>query len=505
MGDTPSELTTELLDFCPTAIFALNAEGKITYANERAEIVLGIPKEEITRRSYNDPRWKPSEVDGNPLEDEQFPFRQVMKSGAPVNDVRHSIEKPDGTRVIISVNAKPIHKKDGKINNVLVALRDITELVETQEKIKEARNTYKKLFEHLLDEVHLWKVLKSENDEIEGWELIDANPSALKAWNKSREEVIGKNAVEIFNADVREQFLPLVKKILDTGEPYTWEEYFAPTDQYLSMASIPLGEGFISTGRDITKQKLAEKSMLEAKERAEEASSLKTEFLKNMSHEIRTPMNGIVGFSDLLNNPDLKQEEIEQFTTIIRNSSLQLLRIIDDILEMSSLESQKSNIVESAFSLNELLEELHSVFSLPSEKSSINITLKKALSNEESTIISDRSMLYKIMRNLLENAIKFTHEGSIELGYQREGSQLILYVKDSGIGISSKNIQRIFERFSQEDKELSKKSYGGLGLGLSISMESAKLLGGEITVQSEKGKGSTFRVAIPYRKQRKVD
>ncbi|MGB6037685.1 MAG: PAS domain-containing sensor histidine kinase, partial [Cryomorphaceae bacterium] len=440
------------------------------------------------------------DMEGNPMPDEKLPFAQTLHSGKPVDDIRYGLEKSDGTRIFISANAEPIKDEKGQINEVLIAVTDITEQVKAQEKIKEARNTYKKLFDHLLDEVHLWKVLKDEKGEIEGWELIDANPTAVKAWGKSREEVIGKSPNEIFQTDAYGQFLPLVKKIFDTGNPYTWEEYFAPTDQYLSMASIPLDEAFISTGRDITKQKQDEKKILEAKEKAEEASRLKSEFLKNMSHEIRTPMNGIIGFSDLLNKPDLKKDEIEQYTTIIRNSSLQLLRTIDDILEISTLESQKNTIVESAFSLNELLAELHSVFNLESKTRNILIHLNKTLSDEESTIVSDRSKLYKIMRNLMENALKFTHEGAVELGYQIEGTQLILHVKDTGIGIAQKNIRTIFDRFSQEDMELSKKSYGGLGLGLSISMESVKLLGGDITVESEKGMGSVFRVSIPYQK-----
>ena len=505
MSRISNELNTALLDFCPTALITLNARGEITYANNRAEKIFGIPKDEITQRTYNDPRWKSSELDGTTLSDEKFPFRKCILKEEPVDNIRHAIEKQDGTRVIISVDAMPFKGRDGQIENVMVALRDITDIVNTEVKIKEASNTYKKLFENLIDEVHLWKVMKDNQGRIEGWALVDANPTALRAWGKSREEVLGKNAVDIFNADVREQFLPLIKKIFDTGEPHTWEDYFAPTNQYLSMTSIPLGESFISTGRDITKQKQDEKKILEAKEKAEEANRLKTEFLKNMSHEIRTPMNGIIGFSDLLNHPDLKKEEIEQYTAIIRNSSLQLLRTIDDILEISTLESQKNVVVESAFSLNELLIELHSVFSLKSNSPTIPIHLTKPLGDEESTIVSDRSKLYKIMRNLMENALKFTHEGSVELGYQIEEDLLILFVKDTGIGISPENSQTIFDRFSQEDSELSKKNYGGLGLGLSISRESAKLLGGDITMESEKGKGSVFWVTMPLKRPGKEE
>ncbi len=250
--------------------------------------------------------------------------------------------------------------------------------------------------------------------------------------------------------------------------------------------------------RDITEQKKIESELIASKEQAEESNRLKTEFLNNMSHEIRTPMNGILGFSDLLNEPDLSDEKLKNYVNIIQNSGQQLLRIIDDIIDISKLGAKQVRVKESPVCLNEILFELFSVFDIKAKENKTPLYLKKGLSDKQSTILTDNSILTKILSNLLENSLKFTNVGFIELGYELKNQEIEIFVKDTGIGIEPGKHEAIFERFSQAERDLSKKT-GGLGLGLSIVKENVELLGGKIRLESKKAEGATFFVTIPYK------
>jgi PAS domain S-box-containing protein len=282
----------------------------------------------------------------------------------------------------------------------------------------------------------------------------------------------------------------------------------------LSLSSWKMGREKCFTGiiRDITDVKLANEKLIIAKEKAEESDRLKTEFLNNMSHEIRTPMNGILGFSKLLNESNLTDKKRNIFINIIQNSSNQLLHVIDDILEISQLETKQITVKEKPVCLNDVLFELFSVFDVKAKENKTPLYLNKPLSDEESIIYTDKTKLNKIISNLLENALKFTNKGSIKFGYElskeNANSKLVIYVKDTGIGILPEKHEIIFERFSQAEKELSK-NVGGLGLGLSIAKENAELLGGKISVDSKVLKGSTFTVTLPYKpvhiKSNKID
>jgi len=286
------------------------------------------------------------------------------------------------------------------------------------------------------------------------------------------------NEVEIDLVTTKGEIIPVIKNVI----PITIDD-----EDFLLEAFM-----------DISKQKEVELQLKIAAKKAEESDQLKTEFIHNMSHEIRTPLNGILGFSELLNNSNLSKKELKEHIDVIQSSGDQLTHIIDDILEISTLETKQAKVVESQFCLNEILLKQFSIFDIKAKEKKISLILKNKISDNESNIISDKAKLTKIVANLLENAVKFTSEGSIELGCFLRNQKIEIYIKDTGIGIKPESQKTIFDRFAQEEKELSK-NVGGLGLGLSIVKENIKLMGGEITLISKKGKGSTFTATIPYK------
>jgi len=244
-----------------------------------------------------------------------------------------------------------------------------------------------------------------------------------------------------------------------------------------------------------------EYELIMAKNRAEESDKLKTAFLANMSHEIRTPMNGILGFAEMLNDDTLSRANRKKYLNIINSNGKVLINLIDDIIDFAKIESGQVNILQDDFSLNSLLDQVESTFltrSLKKDKSRVKIVSKKAFPDEKSFLRTDPIRLRQVLTNLVGNAIKFTHNGYVEFGYNLEDSKTLrFYVKDTGIGISGDKLQMIFERFMQADSSPSRK-YGGSGLGLAISKGLVELLGGKMWAESDIGVGSTFYFTVPF-------
>jgi len=249
-------------------------------------------------------------------------------------------------------------------------------------------------------------------------------------------------------------------------------------------------------------EKLNEHNILlaEAKKKADESNKLKSAFLANMSHEIRTPMNGIVGFASLLKNKsDLPKEKVDQYTDIITSNSKLLLNLINDIIDVSKIEADQLEIKNSNCNLKKLMIELYLMYSsekVKHGKNGINLSYTN-YDNSEITILVDIERLKQIMINLLNNALKFTKEGSIEFGYEVREQVLYFFVKDTGIGIERSKVALIFDRFRQV-VETSSRVYGGSGLGLAICNGIIKKMGGEIGVDSELDAGSLFWFTIPF-------
>ena len=232
-----------------------------------------------------------------------------------------------------------------------------------------------------------------------------------------------------------------------------------------------------------------EEALVQARNRAEESDRLKTAFIANMSHEIRTPLNAIVGFTGVL--PDITDAaERQSLLDLINENTQKLLRIVDDVVNISKIESGKEELVMTTFDLNNLLVEAMS----RSEKDvNANVELKSHFALDTLTVTTDMVRLDTIMKHLLSNATKFTAQGMIEVGYdQPSEGRVTIWVRDTGKGISEDNLERVFERFYKVDEFIP-----GAGLGLSICRVMAFSLGGNVSVESTLGEGSIFRVEIP--------
>ncbi len=251
---------------------------------------------------------------------------------------------------------------------------------------------------------------------------------------------------------------------------------------------------------DITRRKKYEEELIKAREKAKENENLKSIFLANMSHEIRTPLNGILGFTELLENePEIPQKKQQKYLKMIRQSGIHMLHIINELIDISKAEAGQVNIHLTKTDINKQLEYLYEFFKPEAESKNISLIYKTALQTKEAIIKTDTEKFYRILANLIKNAIKFTKTGSVEFGYQVAGSFLEFYVKDTGVGIAKTKQKTVFNRYVQTRAKVNKSSTGA-GLGLPISKTYVELLGGEIWMESKRGEGSQFYFTIPYHK-----
>lgn len=258
--------------------------------------------------------------------------------------------------------------------------------------------------------------------------------------------------------------------------------------------------GALTISRDISKLKQVHEELIKANIEAETSNRLKSSFLANISHEIRTPLNSVVGFSNLLLSNDISQEVKEEYIEHINHNGEKLLQIIGDIIDLSRLESSQIEITYEEASVNsivsEVIEEARQV--IRRNEKSIILNLKDTFKDDTDLIFTDKVWLKRVLSHLMDNAVKFTLDGSIEFSYYRENENLVFKIKDTGIGINKENLGRIFEEFRQEI-DGHHRPFEGLGIGLTLAKEVIERMGGRIFVQSEKGIGSEFSFTIPYR------
>ena len=299
-------------------------------------------------------------------------------------------------------------------------------------------------------------------------------------------DTMRKNMNDLVEGRVENYHMQYEVRIPHSDRTY-WEESYATVDKR-DLEGKPLT--IVGTSKRIDKQKEFEQALIEARNHAEESDRLKSAFLANISHEIRTPLNAIVGFSEVLPMTQ-SDEEREQLLGLIRDNNAQLLRLFDDMIHMSKLEAGGGTIRKSQFELRPLLEEIVQQYAGKVDESRVTMQVEQTDANLQ--VYTDRDRLGEIINQYVNNAVKFTSEGSITLGFEQREKVLRIWVKDSGKGIPEDRCDdHLFERFVKIDEFVP-----GTGLGLSICRSMALSLGGKVGVQSALGKGATFWVEIP--------
>ncbi len=374
----------------------------------------------------------------------------------------------------------------------------------------------------ITNEKTLIKNLKKSNDKLEenitkvnG--LLSAIPDmmfvfdkkgCIKDYHTNDESILFKDENSFLNHKI-DQVLPSaiaeltidkIQLVLKTqiAETYKYELQIKGGTLTFESRMVYLNKNHtLAIVRDITSQEKAKQDLIRAKEKAEESDRLKSSFLANMSHEIRTPMNGIIGFSELLKGKTLNPYEREYYTSVIVKSGHQLLDIINDVLEISKIETGQISVHNEDVNINKLIKTLVAFFKNKAEERNNELIINTPLTDNDSVIYSDINKLRQIFTNLISNAIKFTQNGTVTIGYSLQKEKFIeFYVEDTGIGIATDEQKKIFERFTQANIQISRK-HGGTGLGLSISQSLTEMLGGKIWLESELNKGAKFFFSVP--------
>jgi signal transduction histidine kinase/CheY-like chemotaxis protein len=310
---------------------------------------------------------------------------------------------------------------------------------------------------------------------------------------------LGKNLHEVLPGEVATLTFEQINSVLSTGLPAfsTYVMEIAGTARDFEARYVPCGNSqVLAIVRDITNLKQAEKELIKAKEHAEESDRLKSAFLANMSHEIRTPMNGILGFTELLDDPDLTGAQKDLYIKMIKKGGDRLINIINDIMNISKIEAGYMDVSLAETDINTLVDYIFDFFKPGADQKGLKLIRCCPVPKMDAVISTDREKILAVLTNLVRNAIKFTNTGLVEIGCKKLGQHLEFFVKDTGVGISTDQMQIIFERFRQGSDSLTR-VYEGAGLGLSISKAYVEKLGGKIRVESELGKGSAFYFTLP--------
>ena len=474
-------------------ILLIDSDLNIVEANERALATYGYPRNKLIGMNVSELRT-PEEA---PLLSGQV--QDLINNGSIYIETVH--QRRDGTSFPIEISAHNVEVEGGRYFQSIG--RDITDRKRSETEMRESNRKLNTIINNLRG-----VVFHCANDE--EWTMQYISDGIYELAGYLPNEFMGnkiRSFGSIIDPEDRQRVWDEVHQTLSTGYLYTIEYRIITSAGnkrwvwergrgYYDSDKLVALEGFIS---DITDRKRIEEELIRARDKAERSDRLKTAFLHNISHEIRTPMNAIVGFTALLDAPETTDEVRKQYIDIIYQSSNQLLSIITDIVDISNIETGLVKVSNNKVNLNTMIRNLYEQYRLRAQQQGLALSFTAHLDDADANLMTDETKVVQIYSNLLNNALKFTHEGRIELGYVIRGETVEFFVSDTGIGIAPEHQPKVFERFFQVENTYSKQ-FSGTGLGLSISKAYAELLGGSIWLISTPGEGSLFCFSIPFRK-----
>ena len=359
---------------------------------------------------------------------------------------------------------------------------------------KRLQEKYQTLFDEMQEGFALHEIICDATEQPCDYRFLTVNQAFERLTGLSAADIEGRTAREIMPG-IESRWIETYGRVALTGEPVSFEEYAAAFGKYFSVNAFrPVPNQFACVFSDITERKQAEMELLLVKEAAEAANQAKSRFLANMSHELRTPLNGVLGMIQLTQFGELDERQ-QEYLKMALNSGHALVRILNDILDLSKIEVQKITLAQERFSLRECVSEAHDVLLSEAVRKGLEFTLSVA-DSLPGLVVGDQVRLRQVLTNLIGNAVKFTAQGKVAIQVAPGSGGITFTVTDTGIGIPADKRYLLFQRFSQVDDSLTR-NYGGAGLGLAISRELVELMGGTITCDSTEGVGSAFTVTIP--------
>jgi PAS domain S-box-containing protein len=487
-------MTQNIIDKLPHIFMIRDADRRYSFANQTITDLLGIKKEELINTNTEVSKMHGSNMLDiiDPSEtNEEFKNHKVRLIDS---DSQLRIFEITRTKIRRAVTREEVF--------VIIGIDE-----SKREKYERLLNREKALMNSLINSIPDLIFYKNKNLEYLGANEAFKNFTKIK----SDEDLIGKKDIDLFQKNVADSFQVSDERILSTGKPEDlsgWEVGPKGERVLYFTVKVPIVDdigdiiGLVGISRDITKQAEIQDQLQKAKVKAEESDKLKTTFLNNLSHEIRTPLNSIIGFSDLLTDPDITDDQREDFTELISKSGASLLTLVDDIIDLSKIEANQVQISLIDFEVNKMIANLHEAIEDTRDqihKKSVELKFNIPHDHSEVFLKSDEFRVRQVLSNLIKNALKYTSKGDIEFGYRIEDEDIVFYVKDSGLGIPEEQKANIFERYNHST---SIESFGGSGLGLSISKKLVDLLGGKIDFVTDELKGSEFYFTLPYEKSK---